>query len=102
MAHLTGGGLVDNPPRVFPEGLGAVVREGSWPVPPLFELILERGRVSREEGYRALNMGLGFLFMVPAAQQQQALDALRAAGETPYVVGELERGSGVRFEGGNA
>jgi len=97
MSHLTGGGLVDNPPRVLPEGLGAVVREGSWPVPPLFELILERGSVSRAEGYRALNMGLGFLFMVPAAQQDAALAALRGAGETPYVVGALEPGSGVRF-----
>ena len=98
MAHLTGGGLIDNPPRVFPQGLGAVVWEGSWPVPPLFELILQRGGVSRAEGYRALNMGLGFVFMLPAAQLEQAQAALREAGETPYHIGELRSGSGVSIE----
>ncbi|AFZ68697.1 phosphoribosylformylglycinamidine cyclo-ligase [Deinococcus peraridilitoris] len=98
MAHLTGGGLVDNPPRVFPDGLGAVIWEGSWPVPPLFTLICERAGVPPLEAYRALNMGLGFLFMVPAAQREAAEAALLTAGEAPCWVGELRRGRGVAFE----
>lgn len=98
MAHITGGGLVDNPPRVFPEGLGMLLQEGSWPVPPLFSLIVEAGGVERQEAYRALNMGLGFLFIVPQAQAETALKLLAGAGETPYQVGEMVPGSGVRFE----
>ncbi|MBB6097196.1 phosphoribosylformylglycinamidine cyclo-ligase [Deinobacterium chartae] len=99
MAHITGGGLIENPPRVFPEGLGAVVRAGSWPVPPLFELIVRLGEVELLEAHRALNMGIGFVFMLPAAHEAQALEVLREAGETPYRIGELEPGSGVRLEG---
>ncbi|MDB5044234.1 MAG: phosphoribosylaminoimidazole synthetase [Deinococcus sp.] len=97
MAHITGGGLVDNPPRIFPAGVGMQINTASWTVPPLFELILERGNVARAEGFRALNMGVGFLFIVPAAHAELALNALRADGETPWVIGEMTEGSGVQF-----
>ncbi len=100
MAHITGGGLVDNPPRIFPEGVGMRVNTTSWTVPPLFELILERGNVTRAEGFRALNMGVGFLFIVPAAQAALALNALQSAGESPWRLGEMTVGSGVEFEEG--
>ncbi len=99
MAHITGGGLIDNPPRVFPEGVGMLLNEGSWPVPPLFELIVREGGVAREEAYRALNMGLGFLFIVPPAEADTALRALAAAGEAPHVVGGMVEGAGVGFGG---
>ena len=97
MAHITGGGLIDNLPRVLPPGLGARVWAGSWPEPPLFELIARLGDVSREERYRALNMGLGFVFMLPAHDREIAENALRRIGETPYQIGELEPGAGVRL-----
>ncbi|RTR30753.1 phosphoribosylformylglycinamidine cyclo-ligase [Deinococcus radiophilus] len=97
MAHITGGGLVHNPPRVFPGGIGMRVDTASWTVPPLFELIVERSGTPREEAFEALNMGVGFLFIVPAAQQEQALTALRAVGEQPWVLGQMEAGRGVRF-----
>ncbi|GAA5532199.1 phosphoribosylformylglycinamidine cyclo-ligase [Deinococcus aluminii] len=100
MGHITGGGLVDNPPRVFPEGVGMRVDTSSWTVPPLFELIVRRAGVERREAFRALNMGVGFLFIVPAAQQEEALAALRAAGESPWVIGEMIAGSGVTFTDG--
>ncbi|WP_216327261.1 phosphoribosylformylglycinamidine cyclo-ligase [Deinococcus aestuarii] len=99
MAHITGGGLVDNPPRVFPEGVGMQVHTSSWSVPPLFELIVREANVPREEAFRALNMGVGFLFMVPAAELTSALTALRAAGETPWVIGGMVEGEGVTFAG---
>lgn len=102
MAHITGGGLVDNPPRVFPAGLGMRVDTGSWTVPPLFELIVRLAQVERQEAFRALNMGVGFLFIVPQAQQGQALEALRAAGEHPWVIGEMVAGQGVTFTGSGA
>ncbi len=100
MAHVTGGGVLDNLPRVLPPGLGAAIWEGSWRVPPLFDLIVRLGGVSRQERYRALNMGLGFVFMLPKAEREAAKDALGAAGETPYWVGELEPGAGVRLVSG--
>ncbi len=95
MSHITGGGLIDNPPRIFPEGLGMAVDLGSWTVPPLFRLIVERGAVSSHDAFHALNMGVGFLFMVPASQQAQALAALRSAGEQPWVIGQMVAGAGV-------
>ncbi|WP_261664001.1 phosphoribosylformylglycinamidine cyclo-ligase [Deinococcus sp. Marseille-Q6407] len=95
MGHITGGGLVDNPPRVFPEGTGMQVDLGSWTVPPVFELIVQRAGVERQEAFRALNMGVGFLFIVPAAQQEQALSALRGAGEQPWALGRMVEGQGV-------
>ncbi|MEW6422719.1 MAG: phosphoribosylformylglycinamidine cyclo-ligase [Deinococcota bacterium] len=98
MAHITGGGLVDNPPRIFPAGVGMQVDTASWTVPPLFELIVRQAGVAREEAFRALNMGVGFLFIVPAAEQETALAVLRAAGESPWVIGEMVRGSGVIFD----
>ncbi|UBV41505.1 phosphoribosylformylglycinamidine cyclo-ligase [Deinococcus taeanensis] len=99
MAHITGGGLVDNPPRVFPQGVGMQIDTGSWTVPPVFELIVQRAQVTRDEAFRALNMGVGFLFILPAQQQQAALDLLRAAGEQPWVIGRMTVGQGVTFTG---
>lgn len=87
LAHITGGGLVDNPPRIFPKGLGAVLQKGSWPVPPIFELIQKVGRVSNEEMAHVFNMGLGMLVMVP---DQEAAKVQNILGAQPaYRVGEM-------------
>ena len=99
MSHITGGGLIDNPPRIFPAGLGMTVQLKSWVLPPLFRLIVERGEVDTHDALHALNMGVGFLFMVPAEQKQQALAGLRQAGEQPWVIGELTAGRGVSLQG---
>ncbi|WP_425147717.1 phosphoribosylformylglycinamidine cyclo-ligase [Deinococcus sp.] len=99
MAHITGGGLLDNPPRVFPSGLGMALWLNSWTPPPLFRLIVERGDLSQHDALHALNMGVGFLFMLPAAQGAAALATLRAAGEQPWQLGELETGQGVQMLG---
>jgi phosphoribosylformylglycinamidine cyclo-ligase len=95
LVHLTGGAFVENVPRVLPEGLQAVVRQGSWPVPPLFGLIQSRGGVSTDEMHRVFNMGLGMLVIVAPAE----VEALRAAmGEELWHIGELEHGPrGVRL-----
>ena len=99
MSHITGGGLIDNPPRIFPEGLGLEIDLGSWTLPPLFRLIVERGQVSTHDAFHALNMGVGFLFMVPEAAAGAALEALRGAGEAPWVIGRVTRGQGVTLNG---
>ncbi|MPY66206.1 phosphoribosylformylglycinamidine cyclo-ligase [Deinococcus sp. SDU3-2] len=101
MAHITGGGLVDNPPRVFPAGLGMRVDTRSWTVPPVFELIVRRAGMDRTEAFRALNMGVGFLFIVGPEEQEAALSALRGAGESPWVIGEMVPGEGVTLAGLN-
>jgi phosphoribosylformylglycinamidine cyclo-ligase len=85
MAHITGGGLIDNPPRILPPNVAARIRLGSWPVPPLFELIAETGRVSTEEMARVFNLGIGMLVFVAADQGAQALDVLR---KNAWTVGE--------------
>ena len=100
MSHITGGGLIDNPPRIFPDGLGMRVNTGSWTVPPLFRLIAERGNVSQHDAFHALNMGVGFLFMVSAQQREQAMKVLRDAGQQPWVIGEMVAGQGVTFDQG--
>jgi phosphoribosylformylglycinamidine cyclo-ligase len=98
MAHITGGGLIDNPPRVFPPGVGLHIDTGSWTVPPLFELIVREAQVERSEAFRALNMGVGFLFIVSQADSAAALKALHGAGEQPWIIGRMVAGSGVTFD----
>lgn len=102
MSHITGGGLIDNPPRIFPDGLGMDVQLSSWALPPLFRLIVQRGEVSTHDAFHALNMGVGFLFMVPQAQKEEALAALSASGETPWVIGQMNPGQGVSLIGAQA
>ncbi len=89
LAHITGGGFVENLPRVLPEGIGAIVRTSSWEVPPLFRLIQERGRVSRDEMYRVFNMGIG---MVAVVAPEQVDLFRRLVGEETRIIGELAAG----------
>jgi phosphoribosylformylglycinamidine cyclo-ligase len=91
LAHITGGGLTDNLPRMLPEGAGALLRRGSWDVPPILDLLVQLGELSEDEAYHALNMGLGMLAAVPADSVDAALRAVPEA----RVVGEVISGSGV-------
>ena len=88
MAHITGGGLIDNPPRVFPDGLGALIRRESWPAPPIYHLIQEHGNVAEAEMFRVFNMGLGMLLFLPPEQADQAQRVLPHA----LLVGEISSG----------
>lgn len=92
LAHITGGGLLDNPPRIFPAGLGAILRRDSWPVPPIFSLIQHLGDVSQAEMDHVFNMGLGMLVVLPPSDLVEAQSVL--SGDS-YVVGEMVRGEGV-------
>jgi phosphoribosylformylglycinamidine cyclo-ligase len=94
VAHITGGGLPGNAPRNLPDGTRAVIRSGSWPVPPIFGLIEREGAVPRDEMYRTFNMGLGLVIALPAGAAEAARALLSGRGLGSWVVGTVEAGSG--------
>lgn len=97
-SHITGGGFYENIPRMLPEGVRAAVERNSYKVPPIFRLLQEKGGIEEQVMYGTYNMGLGMVLAVDAADADRALSALRAAGETPYIVGRCEAGEkGVRL-----
>lgn len=98
LSHLTGGGFDGNIPRVLPGGLGARVRRGSWPVPPIFRLIQEGGRVSDAEMFRTFNMGVGMVVVLAPEDLHEVEHSLERRGEPSFVIGSVEVGSGVSFE----
>jgi phosphoribosylformylglycinamidine cyclo-ligase len=92
MAHITGGGLTGNVPRILPEGCDAVVRPGSWTVPPVFEWLRKKGDLATEEMFRVFNMGIGWVIILPAAQADKAVEHLAKMGEKPFRIGEVVSG----------
>ena len=92
MAHLTGGGFWDNVPRVLPQGVSAVFKSGAWIVPPLFRFLQEKGAVDRDEMYRVFNMGIGMVLIVRPEDVGRTLRILRRVGESPVLVGQIEKG----------
>jgi phosphoribosylformylglycinamidine cyclo-ligase len=90
MAHITGGGLVENVPRVLPDTVTAVLDRQRWPMPPLFQWLQQEGGVADAEMHRVFNCGIGMVVIVAAEQEQRAIELLAAAGETVYSVGRIE------------
>jgi phosphoribosylformylglycinamidine cyclo-ligase len=89
LAHITGGGLVGNVPRVLPEGLGVALDAGAWAVPPLMQRIAREGPVEPDEMRRTFNLGVGLVAIVAPDEVDGALDRLRAAGEAPFLAGRV-------------
>jgi phosphoribosylformylglycinamidine cyclo-ligase len=98
-AHITGGGLDENVPRALPEGIGAEIDGGSWPVPPIFDLVREAAGASMEESRATFNMGIGMVLVAPSDRVGLAIDRCRAAGTGAYVIGRTISGSGFRIVG---
>jgi phosphoribosylformylglycinamidine cyclo-ligase len=92
MAHITGGGITENLPRVLPRGVAAVIELGSWPVLPVFEHLQKLGNVPLDEMLRTFNMGLGMLLVVPAKKFKKAQSVLERVGEKAYTVGRIVKG----------
>jgi phosphoribosylformylglycinamidine cyclo-ligase len=88
-AHITGGGITDNTPRMLPKGLGVVIDTGSWRVPPLFELLRRLGEMPLDDYRRTLNLGVGMILAVPGKSAKKAEAALRRIGETPFAIGSV-------------
>jgi phosphoribosylformylglycinamidine cyclo-ligase len=91
LAHITGGGLVGNVPRILPKGTRAVLRQAAWPRPEVFQWLQRAGNVADSEMHRVFNCGIGMVVVVGAAAAKRALAALRAAGETVYEIGSIEK-----------
>jgi phosphoribosylformylglycinamidine cyclo-ligase len=92
MAHITGGGFYDNIPRVIPEKYGVHIRRGSWPIPKIFTTIQKRGEVTDREMFRTLNMGIGMIAVVGAADAARTVRRLTGLGQNAWVIGELAAG----------
>lgn len=91
-SHITGGGFYENIPRMLPDGVRAVVKKDSYEVPAIFKLLQKKGGIEEEMMYNTYNMGLGMVLAVDSADVEKALEAIKSAGETPYVVGSCEAG----------
>jgi phosphoribosylformylglycinamidine cyclo-ligase len=91
LAHITGGGIVDNVPRILPEHLTARLKRASWPQPPLFAWLQREGNVADDEMLRVFNCGIGMVIVVAEQQAKEALDVLRAAGETVWRIGSIDQ-----------
>ncbi|EOS55047.1 phosphoribosylformylglycinamidine cyclo-ligase [Paenibacillus barengoltzii] len=100
MAHITGGGFIENIPRVLPEGVDVEINCGSWPILPIFDLLQKKGNVSNRDMFTTFNMGIGLVIVVAEDQAEAAVAALKQAGETPYVIGKVTEGQrAVTFAG---
>ncbi|MEM5537022.1 phosphoribosylformylglycinamidine cyclo-ligase [Neptuniibacter pectenicola] len=89
LSHITGGGLLENIPRVLPDNAKAVINTDSWTLPPVFTWLQEKGNVEPTEMYRTFNCGVGMVICVPAEKQEEALSILAAANETAWVIGSI-------------
>jgi phosphoribosylformylglycinamidine cyclo-ligase len=92
MAHITGGGITENLPRILPKGLGALIDLASWQPPPLFEHLQSLGNVTQEEMMRTFNMGIGLICVVPAEKVKKAKAVLNRANERHCIIGRITRG----------
>lgn len=98
-SHITGGGFIENIPRMLPEGLAAKIEKKSYPVPPIFELIQKEGAVDEEVMYNTFNMGIGMVLCIPEKDAEGLVDAIKSAGEDAYIIGKIEESvhGGVRL-----
>lgn len=94
IAHITGGGLTENIPRILPRGANAMINLGSWPVPPIFDWIQTAGNVSAPEMLRTFNNGIGMVVSVPPFEVGEALETLTEAGERSFLIGHIIKGFG--------
>ena len=91
-SHITGGGFYENVPRMLKDGVRAVIRKDSYPVPPIFKLLAEKGKIEEKMMYNTFNMGLGMVVAVDEADVDKTMASIKAAGDQPYVVGTIENG----------
>ena len=91
-SHITGGGFYENIPRMLPDGVKAVVKKDSYEVPAIFKMLAKEGQIEEQMMYNTFNMGLGMVLAVDPADVDKTMEAIREAGDTPYVVGRIEDG----------
>ena len=91
-SHITGGGFYENIPRMLKEGTRALVRKDSYPIPPIFPMMAKKGNIDEHVMYNTFNMGIGMIVAVAPEDAEAAMEAMRSAGDTPYIVGSIEAG----------
>ena len=91
-SHITGGGFYENVPRMLPEGKHAVIRKDSYKVPPIFKMMAREGQVEEKVMYNTYNMGIGMVLAVDPPDEYKTMSAIREAGDTPYIIGEIKDG----------
>jgi phosphoribosylformylglycinamidine cyclo-ligase len=96
-AHITGGGFIENIPRILPEGLGARIELGSWEMPPIFSLLVRDAHMRTEDAYNTFNMGIGMVIAVSPEHTSEVLNAAKELGESPFVIGSVQGGKGVEL-----
>ena len=89
IAHITGGGITENLPRVFPKGVRARINRKAWPIPPIFQIMGQLGKVEREEMYRVFNMGIGLILVVPPEAASGLLARAAVLGDQGWQIGEI-------------
>jgi len=93
MAHITGGGLIENIPRVLPEGCSVRIKKGSWPVPAIFEVIQKKGKIDEGEMYNVLNMGIGMVLIVSEYYVPSIMKKLKQMKEDSFIIGKVIKGN---------
>jgi phosphoribosylformylglycinamidine cyclo-ligase len=96
-AHITGGGITDNTPRILPKGFGVRIDVGSWPVLPMFQLLRKIGNIPEQDWRRTFNLGIGMILVVSKRDLPDATKMLKKLRERCYQIGEVVRGDGVRY-----
>ncbi|MGQ9509500.1 MAG: phosphoribosylformylglycinamidine cyclo-ligase [Thermodesulfobacteriota bacterium] len=91
MAHITGGGITGNLPRVIPKGCKAIIHRGTWDIPPIFTLIKEKGEIPEEEMLRTFNNGIGMILIVKSKEAEEILSRLHSMGEKAFIIGEIHK-----------
>ena len=89
LIHNTGGGFIDNVPRILPNGCRAVIQAGSWNIPPIFSFLQDKGNIPIEEMYRTFNMGIGMMALVAEENVEDVMQQFTALNETPVIIGDI-------------
>jgi phosphoribosylformylglycinamidine cyclo-ligase len=100
LAHITGGGFIENIPRMLPAGLGVEIEQGAWPILPIFDFIQKTGRLADRDMFSVFNMGIGMVAAVSNHEVDQTLQLLEEQGEKAYVIGRVKAGEGITINGG--
>lgn len=97
ISHITGGGFVENIPRMMPQGLKVNIQDGSFPILPIFKLIMKKGNVNKMDMYKTFNMGIGLVLAVSQNDVEKTLDALKQLNEDAFVIGNVTKGEGIEI-----
>jgi len=91
IVHITGGGFIDNIPRIIPAASRVIIQKGAWPVHPVFSAIQKIGNIVDDEMYRVFNMGIGMMLVVPEKESGEILERLERLGEKAYLIGQIDK-----------